>query len=184
VDIVQASYNFRRAKSQAASNERAAMNGQSYPGGGQAEGFSGDDAGSSSAVAKTFTVQQANAALPLVKAITSDLATLSRDVTERRQRLAMLVARRERSVGDIYSEELRQIEEELEKDTDRLRELVEELRQLGVEPKGGPEGVIATVDFPSIVDGRLVYLCWRLGEAEVLFWHDLDAGFAGRQPLE
>lgn len=158
------------------------MNGQGYSGGGQSGDFSGD-AGAGSAVAKTFTVKQANAALPLVKAITADLATLSRDVTERRQRLAMLVARRERSASDIYTEELQQIEEELEKDTDRLRELVEELRQLGVEPKGGPEGVISTVDFPGIVDGRLVYLCWRLGEAEVLYWHDLEAGFAGRQPL-
>lgn len=156
---------------------------------GQAEGYSGGadgelSGGAASAVAKTFTVKQANAALPLVRAITSDLATLSRDVTERRQRLATLIARRERSAGDIYSEELRQIEEELEKDTDRLRDLVDELRQLGVEPKGGPEGVIGTVDFPGIVDGRLVYLCWRLGESEVRYWHDLEAGFAGRQLLE
>ena len=43
-----------------------------------------------------------------------------------------------------------------------------------------PEGL---VDFPSRLDGRTVFLCWRLGEPEVLHWHELDAGFAGRQPL-
>lgn len=132
---------------------------------------------------KTFTVDQANAALPLVRAITADLAALSREVTDRRQRLAMLVAGRDKSSGDFYSDELCQVEEDLEKDSQRLRGYIDELRELGVEPKGGPDGSIATVDFPSILDGRLVYLCWRLGEPEVLFWHDLDAGFAGRQPL-
>jgi len=39
------------------------------------------------------------------------------------------------------------------------------------------------VDFPALVDGKEVYLCWKLGEPEVLFWHDMDAGFAGRQSL-
>jgi hypothetical protein len=39
------------------------------------------------------------------------------------------------------------------------------------------------VDFPSLMDGRIVYLCWRLGEPEVLHWHELKSGFAGRQSL-
>jgi hypothetical protein len=108
---------------------------------------------------------------------------LSRDVNERRQRISHLLAGREREVGDPYGDELAQIEDELEKDTQRLREYIEELRQLGVEPKGGPDGVIATVDFPAQLDGRRVYLCWRYNEPEILHWHELDAGFAGRQPL-
>ncbi len=129
---------------------------------------------------KTFTVEQANAMLPLVRAIVSDLAQLSRDVIERRQRLALLLSGRPDKRHDVYSEELSQVQEELEKDAQRLQEYVDELRQLGVEPKNGPEGI---VDFPALMDGRLVYLCWKLGEPEVLFWHELDAGFAGRQPL-
>jgi hypothetical protein len=40
------------------------------------------------------------------------------------------------------------------------------------------------VDFPTIWEGREVYLCWQLGEQEVSFWHEVDAGFAGRQPLK
>ena len=39
------------------------------------------------------------------------------------------------------------------------------------------------VDFPSEMNGRHVLLCWRLGEPEVQFWHEVDAGYAGRQPL-
>ncbi|HEY1600883.1 MAG TPA: DUF2203 domain-containing protein [Pirellulales bacterium] len=133
-----------------------------------------------SEVRKTFTVESANASLPLVRAIVTDLAALSRDVVDRRERLSLLLAGRERGVQDPYGEELSQIEEELEKDSQRLQEYVEELRQLGVEPKNGPEGL---VDFPAILDGRPIYLCWKLGEPEVLHWHDLDAGFRGRQPL-
>ncbi len=129
---------------------------------------------------KLFTVEQANAALPLVRAIATDLASLSRDVIERRERLSLLLAGRERGARDLYGEELAQVEQELEKDSERLQEYVEELRELGAEPKNGPEGL---VDFPAMMDGRPVYLCWKLGEPEVLHWHDLDAGFRGRQSL-
>jgi len=129
---------------------------------------------------KTFTVQEANATLPLVRVIVSDLVHLARDVVERRQRLSALTAGRPRSTHDLYHQERAQIEEELDKDSRQLEEYVEELRQLGVEPKSATDGL---VDFPAVLDGRTVYLCWKLGEPEVLFWHDLDAGFRGRQPL-
>jgi hypothetical protein len=60
-----------------------------------------------------------------------------------------------------------------------LSNYIDELRRLGVELKGA-DGLC---DFYSIMDGREVFLCWRLGEPDVRFWHDLDAGFAGRRPL-
>jgi hypothetical protein len=130
--------------------------------------------------ARLFSIDQANAMLPLVRAITSDLARLAKDVVERRHRLALLTSGRDLKPGDPYSDELTQMEAELERDASRLQDYVEELRELGVEPKGAVEGL---VDFPCLLDGRLVLLCWRLGEPEVLYWHDLDSGFAGRQPL-
>lgn len=129
---------------------------------------------------RTFTVEQANAALPLVRAIVRDLVQLSREVIERRERLSVLLDGRPRDANDPYHEELLQIEEELDKDNRRLREFVEELRPLGVEPKSITEGL---VDFPAVIDGREVYLCWKLGEPEVLYWHELDAGMRDRQPL-
>jgi hypothetical protein len=80
----------------------------------------------------------------------------------------------------LYTEELAQIEEELDKDSEQLQAYVDELRELGVEPKSGPEGL---VDFPSLMDDQIVFLCWKLGEPEVTHWHAIDAGFAGRQSL-
>ena len=130
--------------------------------------------------ARLFTIEQANAMLPLVRAITGDLANLARDVMQRRHRLSELMTGRKLKPNDPYADELAQMEAELERDATRLQEYVDELRELGVEPKGAIEGL---VDFPCEMDGRLVYLCWRLGESEVLFWHDLESGFGGRQPL-
>jgi hypothetical protein len=128
---------------------------------------------------KFFTVEEANRMLPLVRAIMTDLVQLTNEVTDRRHRLNHLLAGRDRDAEDVYSEELVEVERGIQRDTQRLREYLEELRQLGVEPKGG-DGL---VDFPALWDGRLVYLCWKLGEPEVLYWHEIDAGFAGRQPL-
>jgi hypothetical protein len=128
---------------------------------------------------KLFTVDEANRTLPLVRAIVSDITSLSREVIERRQRLSQLIAGRDLDRSDLYAGELAEIEKDLEHDTRRLQEYIAELRQLGVEPKG-PDGL---VDFPAMMDGRIVYLCWKLGEPEVLFWHEVEDGFAGRQPL-
>ena len=129
---------------------------------------------------KLFTVEQANAVLPLVRAITADLVRLSREVMERRERVALLSGRRGAATQDLYAQELAQIEEELQKDSEQLDVYVDELRALGVEPKSGPEGL---VDFPCRMDGRIVFLCWKLGEPEVTHWHELDSGYAGRQSL-
>lgn len=130
--------------------------------------------------ARLFTLEEANATLPLVRAIVTDLSRLSRELVERRERLSLLRGSRELEPGDPYSAELAQIQDELEKDRGELQGYIDELRQLGVEPKNGIEGL---VDFPCLMDGRVVYLCWRLGEPEVLFWHEIEAGFAGRQSL-
>lgn len=61
-----------------------------------------------------------------------------------------------------------------------LRRELEELAELGVVLRDPDAGL---VDFPGEVDGRRVWLCWRVGEAHVAHYHDLDAGFAGRRPL-
>lgn len=129
---------------------------------------------------RLFSVQEANAALPLVRAIVSDLVELARDVTERRQRLLSLARLGNRQDTDPYEEELVQMEKDLEKDSQRVVEYVEELRQLGIATKSVTEGL---VDFPAMIGGRAAYLCWQLGEPEVSYWHELDAGFRGRQPL-
>ena len=133
---------------------------------------------------KLFTLEQANASLPLVRAITSDLAELSAVVFERQRHLATISAGRELEGSvDPYAEELVYEQAELERQTRCLHELIDELRALGAEPKNGPDGRIDLVDFPAEKDGRVVYLCWRLGEASVEHWHEIDAGFDGRQSV-
>jgi hypothetical protein len=128
---------------------------------------------------KYFTVEEANRALPLVKRIVSDIVHQYRVVEDLQQRLSMVSRDRRRPSNDLYSEELAQSQAEFEAEESKLTTYVEELRRLGVELKG-PDGLC---DFCSIMDGREVFLCWRLGEPEVMYWHELDAGFAGRQPL-
>jgi hypothetical protein len=129
---------------------------------------------------KIFTPAEADATLPLVGAIVSDLVDLACELTERRQRLALLRGGKAGNPHDPYHEEIVQVQKDMENDKLRLREYVEELRALGVEPKSGTEGL---VDFPALLNGRKVFLCWKLGEPRVLFWHDLEAGFVGRQPV-
>jgi hypothetical protein len=126
-----------------------------------------------------FTVEEANKALPLVRMILSDIVRQNRVVEDLQQRLSMVARERRRPSNDVYSEELAQSQAELETEENKLRGYIEELRRLGVEFKGA-DGLC---DFYSMMDGREVFLCWRLGEPEIQYWHDLESGFAGRKPL-
>lgn len=130
-----------------------------------------------------FTVESANRALPLVRAIVQDIVDLYRDVREREERLNALGRGKSHShaAGDPYGEEVDQTRAELEKDVERLEGYVEELTELGVEFKDPTMGL---VDFPAVMNGQDAYLCWKLGENAVEFWHAVDAGFQGRQRLD
>lgn len=132
---------------------------------------------------RLFTLEEANATLPLVRAITQDLAASSFEVFERHRQLNRVMAGRELDEGSPYGDELAQVQKNLDQQAEHLQEYLEELKQLGIEPRHGPQGMIDTVDFPSEREGRLVYLCWQLGEDEISHWHELEAGFAGRQRL-
>lgn len=133
----------------------------------------------SDSTSKVFSVEEANRMLPLVRAIVADLVSLSQDVSERRRRLKHLLQGRELEAADVYDAELVEVERAVQRDSQRLREYTEELRQLGVVAKGH-DGL---VDFPTILDGRRVYLCWKLGEPEVSYWREQDKSSGGRQPL-
>ncbi len=130
---------------------------------------------------KLFTVEEANRRLPLVRAIVRDIVDLNRDVEDRRERLNRVrKLRGNSSPGRLYSDELDQVEADLQNDERRLAAFIIELQDLGVEFKDPVRGL---VDFPAMLDDRVVYLCCQLGEPEVHFWHELDAGFSGRQSL-
>ena len=130
---------------------------------------------------KYYTVAEANAALPLVRMIVRDITDLARDLRDRHERLARLRGKDRGVLGEAYQEELQHVQEDFERDQERLQEYAQELHDLGVELKDPVTGLL---DFPACMDGREVYLCWRLGESEVGYWHELEAGFAGRQKLQ
>ncbi|MCS7015909.1 MAG: DUF2203 domain-containing protein [Gemmatales bacterium] len=126
---------------------------------------------------KHFTVEQANRMLPLVKAIVQDICALGAEIQQRQHRLAHLENERQSACD---AEERERLVDQLDRDAAQLEEYLRELHGLGVEFKGW-EGL---VDFPALLHGREVFLCWKLGEPEVAHWHDLDAGFAGRRKLQ
>ncbi len=130
---------------------------------------------------KYFSVAEANKALPLVRAIVEDIVRQSRVVDNLQQRVERVLRERRRPAEDMYSEELAQTQNELESEEEKLLSYIGELKNLGVELKSDETGLC---DFRSVKDGREVYLCWRLGEPELMFWHELDAGFAGRRRLD
>ncbi len=130
--------------------------------------------------AKFFTVAEANSTLPLVRAIVEDITELAGELRDRHERLNRLKPSDRFRLSDAHEEELHQVQAELERGQEKMEECVHELVQLGVELKDPFTGLI---DFPSLRNGRPVYLCWRLGEPDVGHWHELEAGFAGRQKL-
>ncbi len=62
----------------------------------------------------------------------------------------------------------------------KLNKLVEGIESKGIIIKGIKDGL---VDFPALRDGREVYLCWKVPEQEIQYWHDINAGFSGRKPI-
>lgn len=126
---------------------------------------------------RTFTVEQANRMLPLVRRIVTDIVEGHRDWVRavRAYEAAATWAR-----PDSPAETLGQLESDVRSLAGEIEGFLHELRELGVEFKGFDLGL---VDFPGEMDGRLVSLCWKLGEDEVRYWHETSDGFAGRQPL-
>jgi hypothetical protein len=133
-----------------------------------------------SAVARTkkkyYTAEQANATLPLLRLIVRDITVLAHTLNEQHRRATRL----QEEADPRRQTDLDAASSELERGQDQMRALELELKELHVEIKDYLTGLI---DFPARLDGREVYLCWRLGEPEVAHWHELDAGFAGRQRL-
>ena len=122
-----------------------------------------------------FTADLANRSLPLVRRIVEDIVREHRRRTEQLVQLDLLV-----SSSNAASTAVAALEREIQGIARDLEAFERELRALGIQLKDPRIGLI---DFPSNLDGRRVLLCWHLGEPSVQFWHDLDSGFAGRQPL-
>lgn len=128
---------------------------------------------------KHYTLDEANATLPLLRVILRDITTLAVELRGQYERLVRL--QETDGLDPAHKEEVFQMVEEFEHGQEKMREYELEVEKLGVELKDYNSGL---VDFRALRDGREVYLCWRLNEPEVAHWHELDSGFAGRQKLE
>jgi hypothetical protein len=126
---------------------------------------------------KLFTIEQANRTLPLVRRIVEDVVATYGRWQDRVREFEVLVAGARAGAADPRADALQREAQVLAAE---IAAFVGELEALGVECKGYDVGL---VDFPSEIDGRVVYLCWRLGEPAVEHWHERDTGFAGRRPL-
>jgi len=125
---------------------------------------------------KVYTPGQANRALPLVRRIVEDVVRTHRRWRDVIQELQLLPpGARERGDARVPA-----LEREAAGLAHELEAFERELDALGVALKDRQMGL---VDFLGEEEGRPVWLCWRLGEPAVQYWHDLDAGFAGRRPL-
>jgi hypothetical protein len=124
-----------------------------------------------------FTVERANRTLPLVRKIVEDVVRQHRLWREKILELDLVASAARASEPRDRAEELEREAQVLAREIDGFQH---ELEQLGIQLKDRRLGL---VDFPSEMNGRHILLCWRLGEPEVQFWHELDAGYAGRQPL-
>jgi hypothetical protein len=122
---------------------------------------------------RLFSVQEANALIPDLKVL------LSRVQAERERMLGMRPELQKAQEGYLRDWGMPRGAEYIEI-LDAFQQAIKNIEDLGVLVKDFDIGLC---DFPHQREGRVVYLCWKLDEEEISWWHDLEAGFAGRQPL-
>ena len=122
---------------------------------------------------KHFTLEQANEALVVLKPMVAEILEIRQIILERQPDVWPSL---QKAVGNGGSKAASQVALEFA----RMDALVRQVQASGVLLKDINIGLL---DFPSLREGREVYLCWRYGEDSVQYWHDLDTGYAGRQKL-
>ena len=124
---------------------------------------------------KIFTLEEANALLPTVRGIVRRVQRTYARVSAAQEQARLAAAGAALGGGGMEGGG------DYVKSLSELAEASGELEELGVQMKDYTRGLI---DFPAMREGRVVLLCWQMGEGDELeWWHDLEAGFAGRQPL-
>ena len=129
---------------------------------------------------RLFTLEEANELVPFLKDAFQRLAPAQEELTTMQGRLLDL-QRQRRSNGSSSSEsETSRLQDELNRLVRGFEETLEEITDRGIIVRDVARGL---VDFPSLREGREVYLCWISGEDQIEYWHETDRGFAHRQPL-
>jgi len=122
---------------------------------------------------KHYTREEARGLLPQVRAWLATLNRLSTDVERYDQRLSGLNAEGQDTGGDTVNQWIRALA--------GMQEILARFQQRQIVIKDLHRGL---VDFPTILGGKEVFLCWESGEDDIEFWHDLETGYGGREKLD
>ena len=123
---------------------------------------------------KYFTVEEANAVLPNIEPLMARLLEVRAKVVRQRQALSPLL---DDLISDVGGREASL----MVLDFVEIEQLAAEIQSHGCMLKDLNTGLL---DFPAKIDGRDVLLCWRYGEGQIEFYHELHSGFNGRRPIE
>lgn len=131
---------------------------------------------------RTFTLQEAQTLLPLVENLLVRAQDAARKASERENAIQQLSQSIYLSGGmRVDVTRALNIKNEHEKAVTEARDALAEIDAIGVQIKDLEKGLL---DFPFELDGKIVLLCWLQGEPTITHWHSLEAGFAGRQPID
>lgn len=125
-------------------------------------------------MAKYFTLQQANEALASIRPWMDEIQAIRQQILVHQPEIWNVM---EKSAGNGGNPTLSR----MVKTFDRLDDLIHAVQDAGAVIKDINTGLI---DFPALRNGREVYLCWRFGEGDIAFWHDIEDGFAGRRSID
>jgi hypothetical protein len=125
-----------------------------------------------------FTLAEANRTLPLVRRIVQDLTVVYPAWKDLVAKYELVAAQSRPDWGE--SKEQLDLKGQIDAVAARINGFLKELGAIGCEFKGFDEGL---VDFHGKLEDREILWCWKLGEERITHWHELDAGFAGRQPI-
>jgi len=125
-------------------------------------------------MAHYFTQEEANAAVEVIKPIMAEVMLIRQEILDQQPEAWPVI---EKAAGNGGS----QAASRLARSFERLDRLVHQIIDTGALLKDINTGLL---DFPAWREDHEVYLCWRYGEARIAFWHEIEAGFGGRQPLE
>lgn len=127
-----------------------------------------------------YTLEEAEASLPWVGDAIDAMREATMELLDARTKLSALLEAIRSNGGSTHEEEVDDARSRVEKSTEALRLPLEEFEERGIIIRDLQRGLI---DFPAMREGREVYLCWIYGEERIDYWHEIDTGFAGRQPL-
>jgi hypothetical protein len=128
-------------------------------------------------VEKTFGVDEANAIVPRLQLL---MERLQRGALRLHEEMSDLARESGVDVAALSADDLVRRRPAARALVEELDGIVHEIEESGAHLKDVQLGL---VDFPAERDGEIIYLCWQFGEPEVAFWHRVEDGFAGRQPL-